>query len=243
MALPKIHYPTFTLTIPYSEGRKVTFRPFLVKEEKILLMAKESGEQEDIYDAISQIINNCVVDDDFVVSEYPSFVLEYIFIQLRSKSVGNIIEATVTDAEDKKDHKIVVDLDKVTFPENAEYKLEQKFEIKDINKTEIKVKLPTAKNLIDAAKRAKLHPDVDLVIELLVDCVSEIWDAENVYVWNDNSIEEKIQFLDCIKGELYEAISDFFGKMPTLEYKVTYKNSKGNEREVVFQSVFDFFDF
>lgn len=244
MALPKISYPTFTVKMP-SNGRKITFRPFLVKEEKILLFAKESGEQTDIYDAITQIINNCVVDDDFDVNKAPTFDLEYAFIKLRSMSVGNIIVATVKDAEDSKEHKVEVDLDKVT-PESYEGAVKDNvINLGDQNGTIFKLKYPSARDLIEAAKHAEGEKAPDLVLNLARVCITDIGDnnPDNVYVWQDNTEEEKLAFLEQINGTAYTAMSEFFADMPSLKHEVKYKNSLGHERSVIFRDIFDFFQF
>jgi len=245
MALPKIEYPTFTIFVP-SQKRKVTFRPFLVKEEKILLFAKESGEMEDIYEALTQIVNNCVVEDDFDVNKVPASDLEYIFIHLRSKSVGNIIEFTVNDNEDKKEHNITVDLDQVTeesFTKENDKPVKNHIAIKDRNNTSIKLRYPTARDLIAAAKNGKEKKNPDLIEELARVCIETVYDDHNVYIWEENNDEQKDEFLNQIKGIVYEELSEFFSAMPTLEHKVKYKNSLGNEREIVLRNLQDFFQF
>lgn len=242
MSLPKISYPTFSIKLP-SNGRKISFRPFLVKEEKILLFAKESGEAEEIYDAITQIINNCVVDDEFDVNNFTTFDMEYIFIQLRNKSVGNIIVATVKDAEDGKEYKVEVDLEAVTLDSFEGAKKNNVVELKDSNKTIFKLRYPTSRDLINAAKHAKNDKDPDLVLELARFCITDLSDENNVYVWDENTDAEKLEFLNSIKGEAYAEMSNFFGDAPSLNHEVFYKNAAGNQRSVIFRSLEDFFAF
>jgi len=122
--LPKISQPTFSVTQP-STGDILTMRPFLVKEEKLLLMAKESGEQLDIYTALKQIINNCVQNEGFDVDTIPIFDMEYIFIKLRSASVSNVVKFKVEDSHDGIEYDLELDLNdvEITYPEGHDNKI------------------------------------------------------------------------------------------------------------------------
>jgi hypothetical protein len=120
MALPKLMHPTFELTVP-STKKTCKFRPFLVKEEKLLLMAKQSGEQIDIVNVLKQVINNCDVESVVDVSQLSSFDIEYLFLKLRAKSINNMIELSYTDYEDDQNYKFTVNVDDVEIQYNEEH--------------------------------------------------------------------------------------------------------------------------
>ena len=124
MSLPKIDYPIYNLTIP-SLKKKCKFRPFLVKEEKLLLMAKESKNPSDILMTVKQVVNNCILDKTVKIEKLPIFDLEYIFLKLRALSVDNIVKITYKDFEDNKDYNFEINLEEVEvqFPEKVDNKI------------------------------------------------------------------------------------------------------------------------
>ena len=124
MSLPKIDYPLYTITVP-SLKKSYKFRPFLVKEEKLLLMAKESKEMSDIFTAIKQVVNNCAIDERFDVDKLTIFDLEYIFIKLRAMSVDNIVKVSYKDFQDEKVYDFEIDLNNIEMemPKNIKNKI------------------------------------------------------------------------------------------------------------------------
>jgi hypothetical protein len=236
MGLPKLSHPTFELTLP-SSGEKIRYRPFLVKEEKILLIAKESKDESDVIRCVTQIVNNCVLEDGFDIEKLPSFDLEYIFIQLRSKSVGNIIEATVVDTEDNLEYDFTVDLDKIKVikPEGTSNKI-----YVDANqKIGVIMRYPTTKDIVEITKKGTK----DIIGDMFMLCVEKVFDDDDVYPWNEHTIEEKTQFFESIDGKKYESIVQFFADSPRIEHVETYTNSKGKEKKVYFRKLDDFFTF
>lgn len=234
MALPKIAAPTFELTQP-STGKKLQYRPFLVKEEKILLTARESGERVDVFRAIKQIINNCVVTEGFDVNKIPLFDMEYIFIQLRSKSVDNIIKFQVQDSDDGITYDLELDLNEVEvqFPEK------QHDGIVKISETiGAKLKYPSAE-ISDHIKDLKSITDV--AHEMIMQCIEYIFDEEDTYPWDKESKKDKQEFLDSLPIETYNQMQEFFESSPKIEHTVTYKNKEDKEKKVVFRNLDDFF--
>ena len=231
--LPKLNQPTFELTLP-SNNQTIEYRPFLVKEEKILLTAKEAGTHEDILRAIRTIINNCVITPGFDVDKLPTFDFEYIFINLRSKSVSNMIDVIVTDSTDEADYTISINLDDVEIKRTEGH--DTKFQLtKDVG---IIMKYPTPV-LSEILRREETI--VDLTYKLVEACIDKVYTEEEVYNWADESEEEREEFLGSISVETYEKLKDFFLTMPKLYYETTYTNSKGDEKTVKFQSLDDFF--
>ena len=153
MTLPKIPHPTFTLEVP-STKKKLTFRPFLVKEEKILLMAKTSQDENDVLSAVKQIVNNCCETKGFDVNKIAIFDLEYLFLKIRASSVGNMISLSYNDLEDKKQYSFEVDLNKieVEFPAKS---VSNKIEIN--GKTGILMSYPPASLYDEDRKSTRLN--------------------------------------------------------------------------------------
>ena len=232
MSLPKITYPQIILTIPSSK-KKVTFRPFLVKEEKILLMAKLSDEESDILLAIKQVVNNCAIDE-FDVNAISLFDLEYIFIQLRAASVNDTVEVSYKDNEDEKIYDFEVKLKdiKVNFPE----KIDNKIRITDT--TGIVMKYPNSSLYED---KEFLESGDDSFFQLILRCVDKVYDENEVYETSAYSKKELEEYVENLDIKTFEKIQDFMINQPKLSYVIKYKNSLGNDREIELKTLSDFF--
>lgn len=231
--LPKINHPIFEFVIP-STGKKESFRPFLVKEEKILLMAKSSEDQADILRAIKQIINNCSLNNTFNVDKLAIFDIEYLFLQLRAVSVNNIIKISYRDNEDDEVRDFEIDIKnvKVTFPENVDKV------IKITDNMGIKMKYPQGMIFDD---REFFNSGEDSFYELIIRCLDKIYDGEEIYEPSDYTKEEIETFLDDVGINVYEKIQTFMYDLPKLYYKLQYTNKNGNERIIELTSLSDFF--
>ena len=232
MPLPKLDQPLFDMTIP-STGKKVIFRPFLVKEEKILLIAQQSGNDTEIIRAIKQILNNCV-QDDLDLDSLAIFDLEYMFLKLRSKSVNNIVKLSYRDNEDGEVYDFELDLDtiEIEMPEHVNSKIEI---TKNVGMT---MRYPTA-SITDHMKN--FDNEVDLMTFFIVNCIDTIYDEENVYVADEFSEEEITEFLDGLDVKSFEKIRGFFESIPRLYHKIEYKNSINSDRSIELTSLKDFF--
>lgn len=232
MPLPKIDQPLFDMTIP-STKKKITFRPFLVKEEKILLVAQQSGNDSEIIRAIKQILNRCV-QEDLDLDSLAIFDLEYMFLKLRSKSVNNVVKLSYRDTEDGEVYNFELDLDtiEVQMPEKINSKIE-------INETVgMTMKYPTA-SITDRMKN--FDNEVDLMTFFIVNCIDTIYDDDNVYVAADFSEEEITEFLDRLDVKSFEKIREFFESIPRLYHKIEYTNSIESKRSIELSSLKDFF--
>jgi len=232
MPLPKIDQPLFDMTIP-STGKKIVFRPFLVKEEKILLIAQQSGNDSEIIRAIKQILNNCI-QDEIDLDTFTIFDLEYAFLKLRARSVNNVVKLAYRDTEDDEVYNFELDLDaiEIEMPE----KINSKIIITD--EVGMTMKFPSASitdNMTD------FDNEVDLMTFFIVNCIDTIYDEENVYVADDFSGEEISEFLDGLDVKTFEKIREFFESVPRLYHKIEYTNSIGNERSIELTSLKDFF--
>lgn len=233
MPLPTLVTPEFRTKIP-STGKQIKFRPFLVKEEKILLMAAESGEAEDLVDATKQILENCLltkVDIDTLAS----FDVEYLFLKLRAKSVGEQIEISLRHADTTEcDHisKVEVDIDNITIDKiNPDDKV-----IMLNDKMGIKMKYPTINETI-----VNVSPsDIDSLLELISKCIECVFEEDAIY--DDFTIEEMKDFINNFSTKQLERITDFIENMPKLEKEVKYTCKKcGKEESYTLQGLESFF--
>ena len=233
MALPTISTPTFEVELP-STKEKLMYRPFLVKEEKVLLIAKESGEKLDIYNAIKTIINNCVLKEGFNINDYPVFDLEFLFIQIRAVSVGNVVKFQVQDSDDGITYDLEVDLNevKVEFPEEVS----DTVMITDTVGLTLNHPTPAISDSLAGVKDI-----VDLTERMIDACIETIFDENDVFMWKQESKVDRQHFIDTLPIEAYNKIQDFFGSAPKIEHIVTYTNSNNKEKKVVFRDLDDFF--
>jgi hypothetical protein len=233
MTLPKIDKPLFDLHVP-SMDKVAKFRPFVVKEEKILLIAQQSGQEKDIIQAIKQVVNNCVQEKGFDVDKLATFDLEYLFLKLRAKSVNNIIEVSYRDLEDDKVYPFVIDLDDVEMQNKQ--KMSNKIAITD--SVGIVMKYPSVTILDNLPADASPTDIVEYLVRACIDCV---YDEETVYKASDYTEDELTEFLDSLSIDTFNKIREFFDTLPQMYYKLEYKNSLGNERVIELTTLNDFF--
>lgn len=231
--LPVIQHPIFNINVP-SLKKEYKFRPFLVKEEKLLLMAKESQLETDIFTVIKQIAQNCSLDPKLDVNKLTIFDLEYIFLRLRSISVDNIVKINFKDFEDSKVYEFDVNIDEIS--------------VKFPKKTENTVKINSKTGIIMKYPSASLYGDQDFLnleknhlFELIIRCVDKIYDGEEVYEAKNFSKKDIESFLENLSVKVFEQVQAFLTSTPKLEYVIDYKNSLGNDRKIVLNKLSDFF--
>lgn len=232
MSLPKINYPLFEVEIP-STQKSIKMRPFLVKEEKLLLMAQSSGNSRDVVLAIKQVVNNCIVDK-LDIDKLTTFDLEYLFVKLRSRSINNIIDVTYNDPEDEQQYNLKIDLDKVEIQRDERHN--NKVEITD--EMGIVLRYPKT-DMLKSVEQAT--SEVDLYFEVIKYCIDKVYDAENVYETSEQTDEELQEFVTSLDVNTFKQIQLFLETMPKLHYEASYTNSKGTKRKVVLQNLNDFF--
>ena len=208
MPLPKIDQPLFDVIVP-SSGKKILFRPFLVKEEKILLISQQGGEDTDVIRAIKQILRLCVQDEDFNVDNLTTFDLEYLFLKLRAKSVNNIVKLSYRDNEDDKVYDFELNLDsiEVEMPEGVDSTIKLSDTISMI------MKYPSA-SITD--KITQFDNEVDLMTFFIINCIDTILTDEEIYPASEYSDKELEEFIDQLPVNSFEKIREFFEKMPKL---------------------------
>ena len=227
MALPKMNAPLYNATIPSSK-KEVKFRPFLVKEEKALLLAQQSEDPKVMINTLKSIIENCIVDD-VDVDKLATFDYEYLFTQIRAKSVGEIVELLfLCDTCDDDKAKAQVNLDiskfKVEFPEGHDNKISL---FDDVG---IVMNNPTLATL-DKLEKIK-EGDVNSIFDVVADCMESVYTTEEVFNTKDQTKQEVIDFLENLTQEQFKKIESFFLTMPKLQQKVEYNCPVCNKHHV-----------
>ena len=239
MALPKITQPEFEITLPVIK-KKVKFRPFLVKEEKLLLVGKEGGAGDQL-NSIKQVLTNVVISPkNFDPSDLTVTDIEYLFMHLRGKSVNNIVKLKYKDKEDEQLYDFELDINEIepTIDPNRSYEL-------SIGDLTMLLKDPTMGTLqkadmnLDSTVEADDENQAEKVFGLLAHCLVKVWDANEVY--DDFTIEEAKEFIRGMDIKSFEQVQNFFNTAPKLEHTLEYKNSLGNDRSIVLRGISDFF--
>lgn len=234
MALPRIDLPLFELTIP-SSGKKVQYRPFTVKEEKILLIAQESKEIDQIILAIKQIVNNCVNDVD--ANKLAMFDLEYIMLNLRGKSINNVIKFNVKDPDTEEQVELVLDIDKVTLT----HKENHSKKITLNNEYSLIMRYPTINEL--KALTAVQNKNTEDLLNIMISCIDMLVsnDGEKIYKLSDFTDTEVKDFVEGLTSGAIKGIQTFFQTIPVLRMEIPYKNKKGESKTFVLEGLESFF--
>ena len=237
MALPKIETPTYELTLP-SQDIKVKYRPFLVKEEKILLMALESQKSDEIFQATKQIVSSCTFNA-LKVEELPTFDLEYIFLQIRAKSVGETTKFKVLCPDDKKTYADVeVDLTKVNV--EVDDKHTNKLVVDEKRNLGVVLKYPTMNVLKSGTME---NPTTEQIFDVLTECVDHIYEGDKIYPAKDSTPQEIKEFFEGLSQDSFVKIKSFFDTMPRLRHEVEVTNPVTNVKsKVVLSGLNDFFE-
>jgi hypothetical protein len=219
MALPQINSPIHELTIP-STGKKIKYRPFVVREEKLLLLAMESEDESDITNAIVQIIENCV-QSKINAQELSTFDIEYLFLNIRAKSVGETLEFTVTcpdDGQTKVD--VEINIDDIQVQREKEHNDTIDLE----NGYFIKMKYPTMKYVLNRKTSEKSL--VESSFEYIVECIESIYNDEETWEAADSTKKELIEFVDSLNTKQYQKVQTFLNTMPKLKHTFQVRNPK-----------------
>lgn len=214
--LPKITVPTFEATIP-STKQKITYRPFLVKEEKILLMAMEGKDNKEIVRSVSKILKDCI-NEDIDPTKLAFFDVEYLFLKLRGKSVGEAIDLKIKhldDSECKHATEVSVDIDSIEVEINDDHNQVIKFN----DNLGIKMKYPTIEN-IDSVNANLATNDVDRLFDLITSSVDNVFTDETVY---DSFTKKEVEeFIEQLNQNQFGKIIDFFQNLPRIKKEVKY---------------------
>ena len=241
MSLPKLTVMKHKLTLP-STGESITYRPFLVKEEKLLMMAMQTGEQDDMVRALKEIINNCV-EKQMNLDSLPMFDIEYIFLQLRARSVGDEIPITYSDDDKvcKNDtpcvFESVVNIDEIQIEKSKDHK--DLVEITD--KIKVKMKYP-AMEMADKLAGIDQKDLVDNTFKMITACIEYIMDGEQMHKTSDYTEDEVNEFLNSLSSLQFKGIQQFFDGAPKLRKEVTSTCKKcGMTDTKMMEGLSDFF--
>ena len=238
MPLPKIAAPTYELELP-STGELIQFRPFLVKEEKLLVIAMESEDTKQITNALKSVIKNCILTKGIKIETLPTFDIEYLFLNIRGKSVGEELDVNIICPDDgKTEVSVLINLEDIEVQKNDEH--EKKIKIDD--SIMIEMKYPSLdqfiKNNFDFNKRNAM----DQSFELIASCIGTIFTEEEAWSTADCSKKEVTEFLESMNSSQFKGIEKFFETMPKLSHKVEVRNPKTKvESEVVLEGLASFF--
>ena len=232
MALPKIDGPIFHVTVPVLDV-KLTLRPYLMKEEKILLLAQQSEDSAQVILAMKQVIGNCIVDGDFDIEQAPNFAIEFLLMQLRKQSVGSNVKVSYEDNEDGEIYDFEVDLDTIEL--NVDPKHDAAIEItEDIG---LLMKYPT----LNSVGLMKPDDEIGSTFNIIRSTIDKVFTDDEVIEFNTHSEQEQIDFLEQMSKDQIDKIIQFFDTIPTYKHTLNYTNKKGNERKIELEGISDFF--
>ena len=238
MPLPKIATPSYELVIPSSK-KKVKFRPFLVKEEKILILAMESQDNTQIASAVKDVISNCILSRGIKVDKLSTFDIEYLFLNIRGKSIGEDVEVMVTCPDDGKTQvptRIMLDDIKIQISDDHSQ------DIKLDDEYTLRMKYPSLDEFIKNNFNASGDINVDDTFDLISSCIEQVYSEEESWAASDCTKKELSQFVEQLNSSQFKEIEKFFDTMPKLSHtvKVINPNTK-KENEVVLEGLQSFF--
>ena len=240
MPLPKVNTPTYELVLP-SSGRKIKYRPFLVREEKILIMALESEDVKQITNAVIEILNNCVLTKGIKIERMSTFDIEYLFLNVRSKSVGETIDVNITCPDDNKTSvQMTIDLDTIKIKKDRTHK----DTIKIDDNLSMKMRYPSMDQFIESNFDSSTQgDDIKTTLDMIISCIDTIYTEEESWSGADSSKKELQDFIEQLNSKQFKLIENFFTTMPKLIHKVKVKNpNTGVESEVTLEGLAAFFN-
>ena len=238
MPLPKISTPTYELELP-STGQEIQYRPFLVKEEKLLVLALESENTKEITTAIKNVIKSCIQTKNIKVESLPTFDIEYLFLNIRGKSVGEEIEVNVICPDDGETYvPVKINIDEIQVQKNEEHT--NKIQVDD--NIIMEMKYPSLDQFIKNNFDFSGDSNMDQSFDLVASCIDKIFNEEEVWASSDVTKKELIDFLEQMNSAQFKQIEKFFETMPKLSHSVKVKNPKTEvESEVVLEGLSSFF--
>jgi|TARA_B000000609_G_scaffold103734_1_gene79648 hypothetical protein len=240
MPLPTITTPTYELSLP-STGKKIKYRPFLVKEEKILILALETRDQNQITNAVKDVLKKCVITRGIKIDDLPTFDIEYLFLNIRAKSIGEDINMIVTCPDDRKTEvDVTVYVDEIKVIKSKEH-------VKDITLDKdmtLRMKYPSLNQFIETNfdTEEESQTTVDKTFQLIADCMDTVYTKEDAWDSKDYSPNERLEFIEQLSSKQFKQVEKFFATMPKLSHtiEVTNPNTK-KKSKIVLEGLADFF--
>ena len=238
MPLPKISTPTYELELP-STGKKIKYRPFLVKEEKILIIAMESEDEKQITNAIKDVISSCIITRGVKVEALSTFDIEYLFLNIRGKSVGEEVDVMVTCPDDGVTQvPVTIALDEIKVQETKKHSRDIKLD----NDLTLRMKYPSMEQFVQS--NFAIGDDMSLqdTFEIVSSCIEQVYNEEESWSATECSKKELADFMEQLSSKQFKQIETFFETMPKLSHTFKVKNPKtGVESEVVLEGLSSFF--
>jgi len=232
MALPKIDLPIYELELP-SNGKKVKYVPFTVKEEKILLTAQEGKNPAQIINSVKQIVNNCILNCS--LDELAVFDLEFLLVNIRSKSIDDVIKFKITDPDTEKEVELELNLSDVKVEKDPNHT--NKIKINDTYT--LFLKYPNIDDFFEILTSEK--PNSEKNFDIMMSCMLQLVSEDEVYNFKDFTQEEIDNFVESLHHDTIKKIKQFFDSIPKTRHEINYKNSNGEDKTFVIQGTQTFF--
>ena len=239
MPLPKIATPTYELVLPSSD-RKIKYRPFLVKEEKILIIAMESEDQKQITNAIKSVINNCILTRGIKVDKLSTFDIEYLFLNIRGKSVGENVEVIVTCPDDNETEvPVVIPLDEIKIKKDPDHNRDIKLD----DSLVMRMRYPSLSEFVKTNFDLDDEITVDQSFDLIISCIEQVYNEEESWNASDCTKKEMTEFLEQLSSKQFKEVEKFFDTMPKLSHTIKVTNPKTKvKNEVLLEGLSSFFE-
>ena len=239
MPLPKISTPTYELVLP-STGKKVKYRPFLVKEEKVLIMALESEDQKQITNAIRDVLSSCILTRGIKIDKLATFDIEYLFLNVRAKSVGETVEVNVTCPDDEKTQvEMEIDIDSIKVQKDPKHSNVIKLD----DDLSLQMNYPSLNQFIENNfDIGGNSSQIDQSLDVIIACINQVYTADDAWDASDCTKKELKEFIEQMNSKQFKQIEEFFNTMPKLSHHIKVKNPHTKvESEVVLEGLASFF--
>ena len=239
MPLPKINTPTYEMTLP-STGKKIKYRPFLVREEKILILAMESENMKDITNSIIQILSDCILTENVKIESLATFDIEYLFLNVRARSVGETVDVNITCPDDGETQvEMSIDIDSIKIQKTRGHKNIIKLD----DELSMKLRYPSLDQFVENNfETGEVVSEVGQSLAMISSCIEMIYNQEESWEASEYSRKELDEFLEQMNTKQFKQIEKFFTTMPKLSHTIAVKNPKtGVESEVILEGLASFF--
>ena len=240
MPLPTVATPTYELKLP-SSNKKIKYRPFLVKEEKVLIIALESKSQTEITNAVKDVLKQCILTKDVNIDALPTFDIEYIFLNIRAKSIGEAIKVRVKCPDDgETEVPVTVYVDEIKVVKSKEHKTDI---VLDDNMT-LRMKYPSINQFIETNFDTDEDPkeSVNKTFKIISECIDQIYTQKDAWDAKDYTSKERVEFVEQLNSKQYKEVEKFFSTMPKLSHKIQITNPNTKKKStVVLEGLADFF--
>ena len=238
MVLPKISTPSYSLELP-SIKKEIKYRPFLVKEEKILIIAMESEDSKQIADAVKTVISNCILTKGIKVDQLATFDIEYLFLNIRGKSVGENVDVLITCPDDNQTQvPVSINLDEIQISTHKDHSRDIKLD----DTLTLRMKYPSMKEFIKTNFGNEFNMSVGDTFDLILSCIEQIYSEEESWAASDSTQKELSEFIEQLSSKQFKEIERFFATMPKLSHTLKIKNPNTEvESEVLLEGLSSFF--